>query len=160
MTRAFSWFYHFAWGLGLSILTLVWTTGAKQRLGGWVVDFLSHPVFEPLYRLTYGVYLIHLLVLPMLMLPGGATSFPHYSDYWLMSTWISASVVSYLFALVMYLCIEYPCGQLWDLASGRSKSSSGMNVKQTAKKANENEQELPEVIPTTLDAGNEVESSG
>jgi len=128
MTRAFSWFYHFAWGLGLLILTLVWTAGAEDGAGGWVVDFLSYPAFEPLYRLTYGVYLIHPFVLSWLKLT--VAHLIHYTDYWLLSTWVAAAFGSYLFSIMMYLCIESPCGALWDLISGRSKRSSGMNVKE------------------------------
>jgi len=130
-TRAFQWFYHFAWGLGLLILTLVWVAGSEDGAGGWVVDFLSFPAFEPLYRLTYGVYLIHPFVLALLKFTG--TQLIHYTDYWLLSTWIAAAVGSYVLSSVSYMCIEVPCGALWDLVSGRSKRSSGMNVKEVTK---------------------------
>eukprot|EP00756_Hemistasia_phaeocysticola_P028617 Hpha_TRINITY_DN16185_c2_g4::TRINITY_DN16185_c2_g4_i2::g.5527::m.5527 len=123
MTRAFSWFYHFAWGLGLLILTIVWTAGAKEGAGGWVVDFLSYPGFEPLYRLTYGVYLIHPMVLVLLKLT--VSHLIHYTDYWLLSTWTSGALGAYIASTITYLFVEHPCGQLWDLISGKSKRSQG-----------------------------------
>eukprot|EP01065_Artemidia_motanka_P025112 TRINITY_DN29_c0_g1_i3.p1 TRINITY_DN29_c0_g1~~TRINITY_DN29_c0_g1_i3.p1 ORF type:complete len:834 (+),score=192.25 TRINITY_DN29_c0_g1_i3:77-2578(+) len=122
-TRAFSWYYHFAWGLGLLVLTVVWSCGAKQGLGGWVVDFLSYPLFEPLYRLTYGVYLIHPIVLLCIKNTGSHQN--HYTDYWLLSTWIAASVGSYTASLLAFLFVERPSSMLWDMLSGRSKRRAG-----------------------------------
>jgi len=123
MTRFFGFFYHFAWGLGLGILTVVWCTGAETKTGGWVVDFLSFPLFEPLYRLTYGVYLIHPMVLLCIKLTG--SSLNHYTDYWLLSTWTAAVVGTYVASFITYLFIERPSSMLWDLVSSRNKRSSG-----------------------------------
>lgn len=123
MSRFFGFFYHFAWGLGLGILTIVWCCGAETGTGGWIVDFLSFPLFEPLYRLTYGVYLIHPMVLLCIKLTG--TSLNHYTDYWLLSTWIAALVGTYVASFLTYIFIERPSSLLWDLASSRNKRSSG-----------------------------------
>eukprot|EP01062_Namystynia_karyoxenos_P027009 TRINITY_DN2082_c0_g4_i1.p1 TRINITY_DN2082_c0_g4~~TRINITY_DN2082_c0_g4_i1.p1 ORF type:complete len:902 (+),score=265.55 TRINITY_DN2082_c0_g4_i1:101-2707(+) len=122
MTRAFSWYYHFCWGLGLGMLTVVWTVGAKQKLGGWVVDFLSYPAFEPLYRLTYGVYLIHPMVLLCMKMTDVRQN--HYTDYWLMTYWLAAVVGAYLASVLLHFFVERPSSLLWDLASGRSRRRS------------------------------------
>jgi len=80
-------------------------------------------LFEPLYRLTYGVYLIHPMVLLCIKLTG--TSLNHYTDYWLLSTWIAALVGTYVASFLTYIFIERPSSLLWDLASSRNKRSSG-----------------------------------
>eukprot|EP01060_Flectonema_neradi_P010487 TRINITY_DN1757_c0_g1_i5.p1 TRINITY_DN1757_c0_g1~~TRINITY_DN1757_c0_g1_i5.p1 ORF type:complete len:714 (+),score=141.94 TRINITY_DN1757_c0_g1_i5:98-2239(+) len=105
--------YHIFWGLGLAILTLTWSCGH----GGVIVRFLSHPVFEPLGKVTFGVYLIHPMVLAVLRVSLPALA--HYSDAWLLATAVAAINGSYLGGWLAFIFIERPIGALWDLASGR-----------------------------------------
>ena len=108
--------YHFFWGLCLGILTLIWTAGH----GGRVVSFLSLPAFEPLGRVTYGVYLIHPMVYAVMrtgLLPG----LVHYTDTWLIGFTVLCGCGSYLAGMIAFVFIERPVGAMWDLVSGRKK---------------------------------------
>eukprot|EP01061_Rhynchopus_euleeides_P001274 TRINITY_DN10906_c0_g1_i1.p1 TRINITY_DN10906_c0_g1~~TRINITY_DN10906_c0_g1_i1.p1 ORF type:complete len:727 (+),score=205.10 TRINITY_DN10906_c0_g1_i1:307-2181(+) len=108
--------YHCFWGLALSVLSLVWAQGH----GGWVTRFLSCPLFEPMGRVTYGVYLIHPMVYAVLK-TGVSPTLLHYSDVWLLCFWITCTAGSYLSACIAFVFIERPVGSLWDWASGRKK---------------------------------------
>ena len=108
--------YHFFWGLCLGILTLIWTAGH----GGRVVSFLSLPAFEPLGRVTYGVYLIHPMVYAV-MRTGLLSGLVHYTDTWLIGFTVLCGCGSYLAGMIAFVFIERPVGAMWDLVSGRKK---------------------------------------
>eukprot|EP01063_Lacrimia_lanifica_P023561 TRINITY_DN3114_c0_g1_i2.p1 TRINITY_DN3114_c0_g1~~TRINITY_DN3114_c0_g1_i2.p1 ORF type:complete len:724 (+),score=189.09 TRINITY_DN3114_c0_g1_i2:36-2207(+) len=105
--RAYQFMYHFAWGLGLSLLACTWGCGH----GGWISGFLSLRIFEPLGRMTFGVYLVHPLILGVATTAstgGGAAN--HFSDVWLLTNWIAVAFASHIASGITFVFIERPTG--------------------------------------------------
>eukprot|EP01063_Lacrimia_lanifica_P017458 TRINITY_DN24542_c0_g1_i1.p1 TRINITY_DN24542_c0_g1~~TRINITY_DN24542_c0_g1_i1.p1 ORF type:complete len:742 (+),score=293.26 TRINITY_DN24542_c0_g1_i1:48-2273(+) len=129
--------YHTFWGMGLSMLTMCWVAGH----GGAVKGFLSHPIFEPMGRVTFGVYLIHPMV--QLILGVGLNQGPaiHYTDLWYMVMFVSSWVGAYLAGTICFLFIERPTGSLYGYAlkaamgGGRKKKEVPEGQQRAAEKA-------------------------
>eukprot|EP01063_Lacrimia_lanifica_P035549 TRINITY_DN6806_c0_g1_i1.p1 TRINITY_DN6806_c0_g1~~TRINITY_DN6806_c0_g1_i1.p1 ORF type:complete len:741 (+),score=252.57 TRINITY_DN6806_c0_g1_i1:70-2223(+) len=107
--RAYQFFYHFGWGLGLGLLTVCWVNGH----GGAVRRFLAAPAWAPLAKLTFGVYLTHPIV--MVVLVTGLEQGPaaHYTDVYLLTVWTASLVGAFLAAFVCFLFVERPAGELY-----------------------------------------------
>ena len=94
--------YRFVWSCAVA-----WVIYAcHNEAGGLVNSFLSWKVWIPLSRLTYGGYLLHLVVMIFWMytqeVPG------HYQVSIAIFDFISITIISYASAFVLAVCVEYP----------------------------------------------------
>eukprot|EP01064_Diplonema_japonicum_P027781 TRINITY_DN4099_c0_g1_i1.p1 TRINITY_DN4099_c0_g1~~TRINITY_DN4099_c0_g1_i1.p1 ORF type:complete len:685 (+),score=148.88 TRINITY_DN4099_c0_g1_i1:46-2100(+) len=108
--------YHMLWGIGLSILTLIFVNGH----GGWVRKMMAHSVWEPLSKLTFTVYLVHPFILGLLKISYGP-NLVHFSSWWLTLASGNVTVASYVTAALLFVFIERPVASTWSLVSGRSQ---------------------------------------
>lgn len=96
--------------LGLAIMAhLVMTSRAAVSLK----DALSHPVWTPFARLTFGAYLYH----PIIMFAYYFSSFRpiEFTGTMIFQNWLSFTVLSFLAALISFLLIERPTENLESL---------------------------------------------
>ncbi|XP_066998619.2 nose resistant to fluoxetine protein 6 [Anabrus simplex] len=104
------------WGLGIAMVIFLCHTGH----GGVIDSFLSWPWFQPLSRLTYSMYLVHI---PLQMVNVSAMRTLYYlSDDNIMREFFGDLVISLLLAIVLTLTFESPFIVLEkELLSGRKK---------------------------------------
>ena len=112
-------FFQWGWGLGLTILTLTWA--CTEGRGGHVVNFLSHPFFEPLSRLWLGTYLIHFAVIGIVRSTN--TSIGHYTGMFVINSWISVTVLSFFASAVGHVFIQRPFLAMWQMLSGMKEKT-------------------------------------
>ncbi|CAG2100116.1 unnamed protein product [Medioppia subpectinata] len=94
------------WCTGLSWITYVCCIGS----GGIVNRMLSHPVFVPLSRLSFGVYLSHLVIIfIMFFTKKSVTDWTHF-DF--LTNGMVTIILSYVLALVLYFLLEAPFANL------------------------------------------------
>ena len=100
--KAMNIYYLLAWGLGLSICCIQFCLGN----GGTVLGGMSHPVWSSLGKLSYGVYLVH----PIIIYGQGALlNHPiNYTDFWIFYSWLSILAMSFLASLVIWILVERP----------------------------------------------------
>ena len=92
----------FAWSCAVG-----WVIYAcHNKVGGLVNTFLSWRAWIPLSRLTYGCYLLHILVVYFLTLSKETQA--HYQDITAIFNVISVIVISYACSFVLAVCVEYP----------------------------------------------------
>ncbi|XP_017023259.1 nose resistant to fluoxetine protein 6 [Drosophila kikkawai] len=98
-----------AWPLGLS-----WVVFAcMQGYGGLANSFLTSPLWQPLSKLSFCVYMGHLFIQN---LNGGRTRVnTYFSNYDIMLRFWQDFGFSVLLAYVLYILIEAPCGGLESL---------------------------------------------
>lgn len=102
-----------AWGIGVGWVMYACATGR----GGYVTKILAWPVFYPLGRLSFSVFLVHLIVLATNsvlsreLIP--LQSFLHAQLY------VSAVIMSYAIGAVVYLLVECPVAALDNLVFNR-----------------------------------------
>ncbi|XP_065828521.1 nose resistant to fluoxetine protein 6-like [Oscarella lobularis] len=99
-------FSTFLWGLALAILVFMCYTGH----GGVINAILSWGGWIPLSRLTYSAYLVHPLVLTYIAL--SARSPVYFLHRVMVFRFVGAVGISYLFAMLLSLSIEYPCAAI------------------------------------------------
>ncbi|XP_055915469.1 nose resistant to fluoxetine protein 6-like [Eupeodes corollae] len=92
----------FSWAVALCWLTVACHFG----FGGLINSFLSHPYWQPLGRLSYSLYLVHLTVIKLNF--GIIRSEMYFSDYYMMLQFWSAFGVAIFFALALSLAFESP----------------------------------------------------
>ncbi|KAH8278553.1 hypothetical protein KR018_005172, partial [Drosophila ironensis] len=98
-----------AWPLALS-----WVIFAcMQGYGGLANSFLTSPLWQPLSKLSFSVYIWHLFV--QNMNAGRTRVNTYFSDYDVMLRFWQDFGFSVLIAYVMYILIEVPCGGLESL---------------------------------------------
>jgi peptidoglycan/LPS O-acetylase OafA/YrhL len=78
--------------------------------GGLVSTFLSMSVWGPLARLTYGAYLIHLVL--MSLLAYSVVAEQSYSGVAVTQQWISYVAMAYFCSYLLYLLVEKPAMNL------------------------------------------------
>ena len=105
----FGTFQRFLWGLVLAWVTYACHYGA----GGLVQKFLSAKFWIPLSRLTYNVYLIHLIILALMFY--GAQEPLHYDLYTASYYFLANVMLSYGAAYILCVAIEFPCANLEEL---------------------------------------------
>ena len=77
-----------------------------NKYGGYVDKFLSWKVWSPLSRLTYGGYLLHMMVLQYYT---RVEEVPyHYQDSTAVQGYMSIVVTTYLLAFCLSVLVEYP----------------------------------------------------
>ncbi|XP_037270524.2 nose resistant to fluoxetine protein 6 [Rhipicephalus microplus] len=102
-----------SWALGLSWVMYACTT----KRGGLVNKILSWPLFYPLGRLSFSVFLVHIIVLAFnsILSREFITNHPflHAQAY------VSLVITAYAFASIIYLLIECPVAALDNLVFSR-----------------------------------------
>ncbi|KAL5273210.1 hypothetical protein ACFFRR_000150 [Megaselia abdita] len=110
-------FSRIAWPLGLSWLVFACTYG----YGGFVNTFLSWSIWEPFSRLSYCVYLIHLIVETA---HGGVTrSSTYFSDFEMVNRFWGDFGITLLISIVVYLVFEAPMAGVEKALFGKSNSN-------------------------------------
>ncbi|XP_062550046.1 nose resistant to fluoxetine protein 6-like isoform X2 [Armigeres subalbatus] len=94
------------WGLIFGVMFV----GLALGVGWFVKRLLSYPVFRPLGKITYAVYLCHLFVIRSTM--GNARQPIYVSDMHILVATSSTLVLSYIMGLLLYLGIELPFSNL------------------------------------------------
>eukprot|EP01059_Diplonema_ambulator_P037374 TRINITY_DN9863_c0_g1_i1.p1 TRINITY_DN9863_c0_g1~~TRINITY_DN9863_c0_g1_i1.p1 ORF type:complete len:859 (+),score=163.14 TRINITY_DN9863_c0_g1_i1:235-2811(+) len=113
MYDLFNVYYLFSWGLGLGLFTVPFALGH----GGIIRRAMSHRVWSPLAKLSYGVYLVHPLVI---YFSTASTSGPiHYSAATILWNWAAASTLSYFVSLALWFLVECPFSFLLSAAKAR-----------------------------------------
>lgn len=106
MSRFISFWWVFAWGLGLMMLCLPFVHGG----GGLVRRVMSKPIWAPFAKLTYGTYMIHIVVIQLWWF--SQASKPHFSDFNFLMWWFSFSVMAWVLSYVMWLLVEAPAANI------------------------------------------------
>ncbi|CAN8019734.1 unnamed protein product [Ixodes persulcatus] len=124
--------HRFAWAFGVSWVMYACVTGR----GGPVNRMLAFPLFYPLGRLSFAVYLVHFMLLVCNVLLSRERQ-PQ-QPFLQMQYHISTVLVSYALATIVYLCVECPFAVLDNLMFG------GMKAKYDAEVAASNRQNGPQ----------------
>ncbi|XP_041447569.1 nose resistant to fluoxetine protein 6-like [Drosophila obscura] len=140
-----------AWPLGLS-----WVVFAcMQGYGGLANSFLSSPLWQPLSKLSYCVYMWHLFI--QNLNAGRTRVSTYFSDYDVMLRFWQDFGFSLLLAYVMYILVEAPFGGLSSLIlpNRRAPPTPKVPLDETDPKANqlgndaERQTPAPEAIQTS-----------
>ncbi|XP_028392817.1 nose resistant to fluoxetine protein 6-like isoform X2 [Dendronephthya gigantea] len=106
----FGTFQRLLWGL-----VLAWVTYAcHYGYGSYIQQFLSARFWIPLSRLTYSVYLIHMVVISFMFF--ATTHQVHYDLLTASYFFITATVLSYAVGFILAVVIEFPSENLENLA--------------------------------------------
>ncbi|XP_068083089.1 nose resistant to fluoxetine protein 6 [Anabrus simplex] len=138
------------WGLGIALVVFLCHTG----YGGVIDSFLSWPWFQPLSRLCYSIYLIHLSV--QMNKIYSLRTIVYMSDDNIMREFFGDLVISLLLGIVMSLTFESPFIVLEnELLGGRKKKTVEPNdvatVARTSQIKDEQAQEdVPENQPKEM----------
>jgi len=97
---------YLGWSLALAAMTLY---GAVAR-DTLVLRLMSHPVWTPLARLTYGVYLLHVVI--MIQAYTQVTAPLYVSPWRQVAESVAYLAVSFAASLALYITCERPCSSL------------------------------------------------
>jgi len=98
-----------AWSTGLSIMIYICNTG----YGGVVNSYLSWSVWEPLAKLSYGVYLCHVIVISIMFSTFQSTLIS--TDYVYAIMCVFTMVTSFACSAVTFVCLELPISKVVSL---------------------------------------------
>ena len=114
----------------MAVATIVLLSGNNQ--GGAVQAFLSHPFWAPPAKLSFAVYLLHVILINIWML--GRSQKLRYSHFDFAMDYCAVVFVSFAAGLVVAVVIESPSARLssliersyseWVVGIGRGSSSS------------------------------------
>lgn len=108
---------HLLWGI-----LLAWVTYAcEYGYGGYVKEFLSAKFWIPLSRLNYSAYLIHLILINV-MFVGHRTGL-HYTKHLMVYFFCASLLLSYSFAFLLGLMVEFPCANIEKMVMKRLKKT-------------------------------------
>ncbi|XP_075552165.1 nose resistant to fluoxetine protein 6-like [Dermacentor variabilis] len=136
-----------SWALGIAWVMYACATGR----GGFVTKILAWPIMYPLGRLSFALYLVHLLVLGSTTVLGRELTsqqpFLHTQIY------LALVIMSYGFAIVVYLFIECPVAGLDNTAFQKVMPKHG---NQSASKIKGNAQDLKAIqaVPKSIASTN------
>ena len=119
------------WGLGLAMLSLLSFNGQFNALGA--SSLLEWSGWNPISKLSFGMYLLHPLVGNLCLL--GKTSKIRYSNIEMISAFASVSTLTFFLALVVGILVEWPLSKItrdlekkiWSTGSSRGSSKSSNN---------------------------------
>lgn len=106
--------------MGLIIMSCMFFP--KRNLLQW---FLSHPLWQPLSKLTLSIYLIHWIYL--FITGNNFKDLAHYDSWWMFHIFLGDVMASIMLATVLYLCIEAPFSKI--LSCSRNKNYIPINNK-------------------------------
>ncbi|XP_016994503.2 nose resistant to fluoxetine protein 6-like [Drosophila takahashii] len=140
-------FYYTLTRLGWSS-ALCWVVFAcMQGYGGLANSFLSTPLWQPLSRLSYSVYIWHMFIQEVNARNVRTNSY--FSDYSIMVNFWSSFGFTLLFSYIMYLLIEAPFGALDQFMRPKTKNPPVVQQKsQIDDNAPSNLEELQVITPT------------
>ncbi|XP_017128893.1 nose resistant to fluoxetine protein 6 [Drosophila elegans] len=129
-------------------MALCWVIFACMHgYGGLANSFLSSPLWQPLSRLSYSVYIWHMFCQELNVRSTRTNSY--FSDYTIMLNFWSTFGFTVLFAYVMYLLVEAPFGGLDLLLGPKGKSPPPVKQKsQIDDNGSSNVKEHRVTIPT------------
>ncbi|XP_055308952.1 O-acyltransferase like protein-like [Sitodiplosis mosellana] len=96
-----------------------------NKYGGCLNWFLSHPLWLPLSRLSFSIYLLHYYVTVVIM--GGTKTAPVFTEWNLICTFIKVAVITILVSIVASLVFESPIVIFEKYLFGSTKSSRQNN---------------------------------
>lgn len=119
-------FNAFEFGLFEILSRIVWSISMTyiifacvQNSGGHMNSFLSHPIWQPLSKLSYTIYLVHLFLLKIII---GSTKTAHsFSEMQLVQNCITIFVLSAIVAIPLALAFEVPIGAIHGLVTASKK---------------------------------------
>ncbi|XP_054163306.1 nose resistant to fluoxetine protein 6-like [Oppia nitens] len=94
------------WCMGLSWITYICCIGS----GGIVNKILSHPWFIPLSRLSFGVYLSHMVVIFIIFFTKKSTT--DWTHFYFITTGMITIILSHILAAILYFLFEAPFANL------------------------------------------------
>ncbi|XP_065086712.1 nose resistant to fluoxetine protein 6-like [Ochlerotatus camptorhynchus] len=112
----------YTWGIFSGLFLIGFVNGVAPTLK----RIFHHRVFDPLGRLTYSAYLIHVLVMRLFVL--STRSAIHFNHIGSTVVTIASLVFSYLMALCMCLALELPVSALQKLLFGNMKGEINAQV--------------------------------
>ncbi|XP_065897349.1 nose resistant to fluoxetine protein 6-like [Dysidea avara] len=98
-----------AWSIGISIIIFLCNTG----YGGVVNSVLSWPGWDPVVRLSYGVYLFHDMVMDVIL--GTLQSSLIFTDTVYIMLWVFTIFLSFSLSVVLMLTVELPISKVVSL---------------------------------------------
>lgn len=114
-----------------------------ERQGGLVGSMLSWNIWTPLAHLSFGVYLIHPMVIFIWKLGDRQKATFRVLSY--LMDFTSITVVSFVFALLAALVVEFPfCALMRPLTSRNSRTAATIRVQE--------EEESPLVLPHSIES--------
>lgn len=108
-------FHRVIWSLGLCWPCYACATGR----GGWLNGLFSYSFFLPLSRLTYSIYLVHVLVYCVRMIR--LRTYIMADQFYQLNTALGVYCMSTVFAYVLHILIEAPVFQLEKIVFERRK---------------------------------------
>ncbi|KAH8247742.1 hypothetical protein KR038_009247 [Drosophila bunnanda] len=118
-------------------LALCWVVFAcMQGYGGLANSFLSSPLWQPLSKLSYSVFIWHLFI--MEINERSVRSNSYFSDYQVMMKFWSTLGFSLLLSYLMYLLIEAPCGGLDNFLRSRKKPTNDKTLNRVSDQTEQN----------------------
>jgi peptidoglycan/LPS O-acetylase OafA/YrhL len=104
------------WALGIGLICYLCLTGC----GGLVNTFLSLPFWTPFSQLSFGVYLVHPIVIFLHQF--GNRQKQEFRLFTFVLDYVAVTVVSFFLALIFSLVVELPCANLARRYFQRNKS--------------------------------------
>jgi peptidoglycan/LPS O-acetylase OafA/YrhL len=121
---AYAVFSHVAMGLSITFIVLAFSLGH----GGWLREMTKAQWWHPLSRLTYGVYLVH----PMLIFFSYTASLDliYFQPLTVVINFISLTILSFFISFLLFLLITLPFrrigrGMIWGIQIGHGKRLRG-----------------------------------
>ena len=108
-------FSRIAWSICLSYMTFA----CVHDSGGPVNKFLSLPIWQPLSRLTYAIFLIHYYLITMALY--SIKTPPHFSGFSAFHNFISMFVLSVFISIPLVLAFELPIDAINKLSTDSKK---------------------------------------
>nr|XP_017031284.1 nose resistant to fluoxetine protein 6-like [Drosophila kikkawai] len=129
-------------------LALCWVVFAcMQGHGGLANSFLSPPLWQPLSRLSYSIYMWHMFIQEINA--KSVRTNMYFSDYQVMLQWWSDIGISVLVAFLLYLIIEAPIGGL-DIFLRPQKNPSAVQKSTSYPVQLQSGQKVDDNVPTKL----------
>ncbi|EEC02914.1 hypothetical protein IscW_ISCW002153 [Ixodes scapularis] len=114
--------HRLTWAFAVSWVMYACATGR----GGPVNKILANPLLYPLGRLSFAVYIVHAIVLGVNAILSRERK--SHQPFLQAQDYISATITSYAFATISYLCIECPIAVLDNLVFGGVKPKKDLSV--------------------------------
>merc|ERR1711939_338242 len=139
------------WAVGLAVITTACYYGYLLMVDG----FFSHWAWHPLVKLTYGTYLLHIIIIATL--GANMTGYFHYSLSEDVLHAFSHFALTYAASVVMWCLVERPCATLTDAMMPKKQQQTPQARDTCAPKAAAEEQRKQALL--TSECQNERDAS-
>lgn len=133
---AFSALAPLGWSTFLGVLVMICSCGE----GGFIGRLLSHPLWVPMARLSYGAYLVHPIVITFMTF--STVQSLRWDPVWFVTTYVSICTISFLVTGFLSLLVESPITVAIKEITNRGSKSPAVSI------------ELPSTERTALVIGN------